>query len=444
MLSEGTDAGIPREKFFCRIADWRQRRGGRCILRGRVLSSDLQRGELILRDESGQVALQFAGAPAGFPGAGDIVAVEADPESARVRRLWVLVKSSGTTGRQGKPWAAAWRDPLGFRRLRFRSDVLQLVRRFFLERGFVELDVPALQRSTGMEPHLEPFFTELRLTGTPPERLILHTSPELALKKMLVAGFERVFYLGHVFRNGELSALHQPEFTMLEWYRAYEDYHALMHDAEELVSFLWRELSPHWKDLLRKDLLLQKPWKRVQLQELVQEKAGVDLRLVHPDRPEGLRRRAMELGFREVTPDWPADDIFFLIFLNLIEPELGTEAPTILYDYPSWIPSLARKCPEDPAFVERFEIYIDRIELANAFTELNDPVEQERRFLSDQQKRLELGRSPLPIDEDFLEALRFGMPPAAGIALGVDRLIAVLTGTQRIDWWMPLPLPIPK
>ena len=471
MSAQEGERGLWKDIPRLRVAEWKDLPPGRrAVLRGRVVAWDPNSGRFVLRDESGDVpfsAPRKAEAVETFR-VGDLVAVLAAKKEkefpAVAERVQVLVPCRVEMKElldRNPPWLAPWKDRRAFERLRFRSDLLQLIRRFFLEQGFTELDVPALQRSTGMEPHLEPFFTRLRFPDGPEEepippaspgrtnvprrhggrgeRLILHTSPELALKKMLVAGFERIFFLGHVFRNGELAPQHQPEFTMLEWYRAYADYRQLMRDTEELVGYLWNSLKPTWGHLLRRDSLLEQPWQRFSVRALFLEKVDVDLVRVSPEDFSVLLNAARRLGYREVSAGWTAEEVFFLLFLNEIEPVLGSSAPAVVQDYPAWLSSLARKKPEEPQFVERFEVYIDRVELANAFSELNDPEEQLARFRADQRKRRRLGKSPLPIDEDFIAALRAGMPPSAGIALGVDRLAAVFTGSKNIADWMVLP-----
>jgi elongation factor P--(R)-beta-lysine ligase len=317
-----------------------------------------------------------------------------------------------------------------------RARILAAIRRFFVQRDFVEVETPALQVSPGMEPHLQAFATELHEPGDGARRRYLHTSPEFAMKKLLAAGVPRLFQLARVFRNAERSRTHHPEFTMLEWYRAGASYRDLMDDCEALLSdclaasgrasFTWdgRECDPVM------------PFERLSVAEAFQRHCGVDLLAAHE--LDLLAAAAHPLGIAPHDGDeW--EDLFFRIFLDRIEPYLGIGRPTLLFDYPIAMAALARAKPEDARLAERFELYICGLELANAFSELTDPAEQRARFLADQGKKRRRYGEAYPIDEDFLEALRH-MPPSAGIALGIDRLVMLATGASRIDdvLWAPV------
>jgi lysyl-tRNA synthetase class 2 len=343
-----------------------------------------------------------------------------------------------------EPW---WRpDRLAERRakLETRARVLQATRDFFAEAGFVEVDTPALQVSPGLEPHLKAFATVLHDANDGAARPVyLHTSPEFAMKKLLAGGLPRIWQLAHVFRDGERSATHHPEFSMLEWYRAGAGYHDLMADCETLLrraqeaagvaALTW---NGHSADAHR-------PWQRLSVAEAFARHAGIDLLATAPDpaQPDAalLAAAAAKAG---IAPH-PGDDwetLFFRIFLERIEPYLGIGAPTILYDYPLALAALSRPKPDDPRLCERFELYVCGLELANAFGELTDPAEQRRRFLADQAKKQALYGETYPIDEDFLAALAHGLPDCAGIALGFDRLIMLATGARHIEevLWAPV------
>jgi elongation factor P--(R)-beta-lysine ligase len=339
-----------------------------------------------------------------------------------------------------------WRPDRFARKREFlaaRARVAAATRTFFRSRDFVEVETPALQVSPGMEPHLMAFETALDEPGEGKRVRYLHTSPEFAMKKLLVAGVPRLFQLARVFRNGERGATHHPEFTMLEWYRAEASYRDLMDDCEGLLrgaleaaggaAFRWqgRSADP------------SRPWERLTVAEAFERWCGIDLLATAPDPASPslprLSDAARPLG---IAPhdgdDW--EDLFFRIFLARVEPELGVGAPTILMDYPISMAALARPKPEDPRLAERFEVYVCGLELANAFGELTDADMQRRRFLQDQaRKRARYGFS-YPIDEDFLAALAAGMPPSAGIALGFDRLVMLATGAERIEdvLWVPV------
>jgi len=343
----------------------------------------------------------------------------------------------------GERWWQAER--LAARRpyLETRGRVVAAIRRFFAERGFVEVETPALQVSPGLEPHLEAFATSLTEPGAAARTRYLHTSPEFAMKKLLVAGVPRLFQLARCFRNGERSATHHPEFTMLEWYRAGAGYRELMADCEALLRaalaaagrplFTWRGNSA---DPAR-------PWTYLSVDEAFRRFCNLDLLATAPD-PEApslalLADAARPLGIAPHEGDsW--EDLFFRVFLARIEPHLGLGAPAILYDYPISMAALARAKPEDPRLAERFELYVAGLELANAFGELTDAAAQHRRFRADQEKKRQRYGTAYPIDDDFLAALAAGMPESAGIALGVDRLVMLASGAEHIEdvLWAPV------
>ncbi|MBW7852501.1 MAG: EF-P lysine aminoacylase GenX [Rhodospirillales bacterium] len=335
-------------------------------------------------------------------------------------------------GRWWRPEAVAARLPA----LRKRAAILAATRRFFAERGFDEVETPALQVSPGLEPHLRAFATALHEPfGGAARRLYLHTSPEFAMKKLLAGGLERIFQIARVFRDGERSPTHHPEFTMLEWYRAGAAYTDLMDDCEALLraaaeaagakAFSWRGASA--------DPFA--PWRRLTVAEAFAEHAGVDLLSaiddpLAPD-PAPLAAAARRLGLVPGENDrW--DDVFFRIFLEFIEPNLGRGAPVILYDYPVCMAALSRPKPSDPRLAERFELYVCGLELANAFGELTDPAEQRRRFAADMALKERLYGERYPVDPDFLAALDAGLPASAGIALGLDRLVMLAVGAADI------------
>jgi lysyl-tRNA synthetase class 2 len=329
-------------------------------------------------------------------------------------------------------------------RLERRSRILAAVRRFFGRRGFVEVETPALQASPGLEPHLRAFRTELHDpdSGTAAPRW-LHTSPEYAMKKLLVAGLPRIWQLAHAFRDGEKSATHHPEFAMLEWYRAGASWRDLVADCTALLRvcqkaagtelLAWRGCTADTR--CRFELL--------SVAEAFFRHTGIDILATTPDpgRPDlGLLAEAARRAGVAPHPgdDWEA--LYFRIFLDRIEPHLGIGAPTVLHGYPAAMAALARCDPQDPRLAERFELYVCGLELANAFGELTDAAEQRARFRADQAKRCELYGEAYPIDEDFLAALEHGMTQAAGIALGFDRLVMLATGADDIEdvLWAPV------
>ncbi len=415
------------------------------VLAGRLVQWDtLLEGHFsgVLRDFSGQVSFQIDSntncslAPAKFR-VGDMVEVSFGSSATGIlakelRRLVPTQVEWPLLLREAANWKRA--TVLEEQKALFekRSRLIQTIRAFFLERGFMEIDAPSLVPFPGQEPHLEPFKTTYAPAGQLPRPFYLQTSPEFSMKKLLAAGFEKIFYLGHSFRNEPVSALHQPEFLMLEWYRAYVDYTALMTDCEDLLRTLAESLYKTGRFSFQKaPLNFSPPFQRLSLREALQQFAGIDYDSVRT--ADAFAEAARKRGYAAVEPSWAWDDIFFEIFLNEIEPHLGKPVPTFLTEYPVSMGALARRKEADPDFVERFELYIAGIELANAFTELNDPEEQKARFLEDQAVRKRAGKEPFPIDTDFLDALRIGMPPAAGIALGVDRLLMILLNQTSIE-----------
>jgi len=345
------------------------------------------------------------------------------------------------------PW---WRpDRFALRRdkLIARGRVLGAVRRFFAENGFVEVETPALQVSPGLEPHLRAFATVLHEPGEGRARpLYLHTSPEFAMKKLLAAGLPRIWQLAHVFRDGERSATHHPEFSMLEWYRAGADYEALMADCEGLLRRAQQAVGAAAMSWQGRTADANRPLERLSVAAAFERYAGIDVLATAPDpaQPDAalLAAAAEKIGIAP-RPDDDWETLFFRIFLERIEPHLGKGVPTILYDYPLSFAALSRPKPGDARLCERFELYVCGLELANAFSELTDAQEQRRRFRADQAKKQTLYGETYPIDEDFLAALEHGLPKCAGIALGFDRLVMMLTGAERIDevLWAPVAAP---
>ncbi len=326
-----------------------------------------------------------------------------------------------------------------------RMAVIAAIRRFFSMRDFAEVETPALQVSPGIEPHLIAFETQLSEPFRDGDRatLYLHTSPEFAMKKLLVAGMPRIYQIARCFRNGERSATHHPEFTMLEWYRVGADYRALMEDCEALLRAVMAAVPA--RVLARGDKRSDPgaEWEYLTVAEAFRRDAGIDLLATAPDplAPDAglLRAEAERIGvFTNASDSW--EDVFFRIFLARIEGGLGVRAPTVLYDYPASMAALSRLKPDDARLAERFDVYVAGLELANAFSELTDAAEQRRRFASDVARKRELFGAAYPIDEDFLAALDHGLPDSAGIALGVDRLVMLETGAARIEdvLWAPV------
>ena len=328
--------------------------------------------------------------------------------------------------------------------LQVRQRVIAAVRAVFSQADFMEVDTPILQISPGNEVHLQAFQTQFRDPhGGPDRKLYLHTSPEFAMKKLLVAGLPRIFQLAHVFRNAELSSRHHPEFTMLEWYRTGAGLDAIRQDCMTLVraaavaagrpDFSYRGL--HCDPFVE--------WENLTIVDAFQRHAGIDLLATMSatnvyDAPQ-LAAAAAASGVRVATGDsW--DDLFFRVMAERIEPQLGRNRPTFLCDYPIAHAALAKPKADDLRFAERFELYLCGLELANAFDELTDPAEQERRFTADMVEKERIHGERYPIDADFIAALRHGMPATSGIALGFDRLVMLCAGVECVEdvLWLPV------
>jgi lysyl-tRNA synthetase class 2 len=342
---------------------------------------------------------------------------------------------------------AWWRpDRLALRRdkLAARGRILAAVREFFAVAGYIEVETPALQISPGLEPHLKAFKTTLRDPREGRARpFYLHTSPEFAMKKLLAAGLPRIWQLAHVFRDGERSATHHPEFSMLEWYRAGAGYRDQMEECEALLRQVQASAGVPALRWHQHSADANKAWQRLSVAEAFDRYAGIDIlaTIDDPVQPAAARLAGAAAAI-DVAPH-PGDDwetLFFRIFLERIEPRLGLGAPTILHDYPVSMAALSRRKAEDPRLAERFELYVCGLELANAFGELTDPGEQRARFAADQVRKQALYGEVYPIDEDFLAALQHGLPPCAGVALGFDRLVMLATGAERIEdvLWAPV------
>ena len=347
----------------------------------------------------------------------------------------------------GASQAEWWRpDAFAMRRpaLEARARILSGLRLAFAEKGFTEVETPCLQVSPGMEPHIMALSAELaEPLAEGKRRLYLHTSPEFSMKKLLVAGMERIFQIARVWRDGERSPTHHPEFTMLEWYRAGEPYQALMEDCATLLSTAARAAGV--TEFRRGARVCDPfaPFQRLTLQQAFQQYCGIDLlAAIDDDRaptPDALATEARRIGLY-VSPNDSFEDVFFRIMLERIEPHLGDGVPLILCEYPVSMAALSRPKPGDGRVAERFELYACGLELANAFGELTDPAEQRRRFEADMALKERLYGVRYPVDDDFLTALDAGMPESSGIALGFDRLVMLATGAAGIDavLWAPV------
>jgi lysyl-tRNA synthetase class 2 len=311
---------------------------------------------------------------------------------------------------------AAWRPSASHEALRLRARVNAYIRAFFAERDVLEVETPVMSRAGNTDPNIASFSVDFggRTDGAPRTRW-LRTSPEFPLKRLLASGVGDCYELGRVFRDGEAGGRHNPEFTMLEWYRLGIDHVALAREVAALVvgclGLVGRTACVH----------------ETTYAALFQDVVGVD---AHRD---GVGRLMDALGDIRIDPEGlTRDDWLDLLMTHRIQPGLPADAITIVHDYPATQCALARVRAGDPPVAERFELYLGTLELANGYHELTDGDEQRARFARDAQVRRERGVGGVPLDEALLAALGAGFPACAGVALGVDRLLMAMLGTQRI------------
>ncbi|PHY19048.1 EF-P lysine aminoacylase EpmA [Caulobacter sp. BP25] len=343
------------------------------------------------------------------------------------------------------PSSTWWRSDVHQDRRPFllaRNRITKAVRAWFERQGFEEVETAALQVSPGAEAHLHAFATEALSAAGETTPLYLHTSPEFACKKLLAAGEEKIFSLGKVWRNRERGPLHHPEFTMLEWYRAGAAYETLMDDCAALLTLAAETAGTKSFGFRGMACDPFAPPERLSVAEAFERHAGVDL--LSSVASDGATDRnaiaaAASAASVRVAEDDTWADIFSRIIVEKVEPRLGAGRPTILCEYPIPEAALARPKAADPRVAERFELYACGVELANAFGELTDPVEQRRRFVMEMDEKARIYGERHPLDEDFLAALAH-MPEASGSALGFDRLVLLATGARRIEdvLWTPV------
>ena len=323
-----------------------------------------------------------------------------------------------------------------------RNTIQAAFRLHFAKADFIEVDTATLQVSPGNEAHLHAFETRAIDNAGESHPFYLHTSPEFACKKLLAAGERRISCFAHVYRNRERGPLHHPEFTMLEWYRVDEDYQTLMQDSADLIALAAETAGTRSFSFRAVTMDPFAEPERLSVAEAFDRFAGIDLLATTSDTGDtdrdALAAALTAAGIRHAADDTWAD-LFSRVLVAKVEPALGVGRATILHGYPVSEAALARRSPDDPRVAERFELYACGVELANAFGELTDPVEQRRRFTIEMAEKQRLYGETYPLDEDFLAALAH-MPAASGIALGFDRLVMLATGASRIDQviWVPM------
>ncbi|EOW6615491.1 elongation factor P--(R)-beta-lysine ligase [Vibrio fluvialis] len=317
-----------------------------------------------------------------------------------------------------------WMPTASIEQLKQRAALLRSIRQFFAERDVLEVDTPAMSHATVTDVHLHTFQTEFVGPGYADGRkLHLMTSPEFHMKRLLAAGSGSIYQMGKAFRNEENGRYHNPEFTMLEWYRVGFDHHDLMDEM---------------------DALLQMTLQIGSAERMTYQQAFLDVLGVCP--LEGsmaeLKQAAAKLGLSDIAePEQDRDTLLQLLFSMGIEAKIGQHVPAFVYDFPASQAALAKINPNDARVADRFEVYFKGIELANGFHELDNPREQLARFEADNVKRIEMGLTPQPIDYHLIAALEAGLPECAGVALGIDRLIMLALGEDHIDKVTAFPFP---
>jgi lysyl-tRNA synthetase class 2 len=305
-----------------------------------------------------------------------------------------------------------------------RGRAIQKIREFLTGRGFMEVETPMLHPIPGGAT-AKPFNTHHNALDMD---LYLRVAPELYLKRLVIGGLERIFEINRCFRNEGISTMHNPEFTMLEFYQAYARYEDLMEMTEELLGSLVKDVHGSLRLMYgEKDIDFSPPWRKIGFREALSEIGGLDPAIL--TQPDQAKKVSLEMGL-ELKTGASHGRVLAELFDELVEPKLFQ--PTFVVHYPTDISPLARQNAEAPEVVDRFELFIAGREIANGFSELNDPVEQRERFLRQQREREEEGDPSLRIDEDFLRALEFGMPPTAGEGIGIDRFVMLLTDSPSI------------
>lgn len=313
-----------------------------------------------------------------------------------------------------------------------RSKIIQSMRRFLDERGFLEVETPTLHTIAGGAA-ARPFITHHNALDM---SLYMRIAIELHLKRLIVGGLEKVYEIGRVYRNEGISTRHNPEFTMMELYEAYADFHDIMELTEQMIAHIAKEVCGSTKIVYQgQEIDLSPPWRRVSMVDAVREVTGVDFSVHMSDEEAQNLARQHEVPFE---PNMKFGHILNQFFEHLVEKTLIQ--PTFVYGHPVEISPLAKKNSEDPRFTDRFELFIVGREHANAFTELNDPLDQRERFEAQLLEKQQGNEEAHDMDEDFIRALEYGMPPTGGLGIGVDRLVMLLTDAPSIRDVLLFPL----
>ncbi len=328
-------------------------------------------------------------------------------------------------------WQELKDNPEAKSKLQKKHDIYRFIREFFWQAGFEEAVTPIARTSSDQEKYLSPVPLKLHEPNGGSYDYLLITSPEIALKKMLAAGWNKLFQLAPVFRDYEdFGHTHNPEFTMLEWYRAPGSMKDIMDDIEHLFKDVANKLDVKNLVYNGKNSVVSELWDRLTMKEVWQKYLGLNLDDYLDT--DSLCQLAKSRGY-SIENGESYENIFYKIFLNEIEGQLGVGKPVIISNYPGKMSAFCQYNTLDPRYVERFELYINGLELANGYGELVDPVEQEKRLKDNQMFRKNAGLPVYPYDKDFVSALKSGLPPSGGVALGVERLVMLLTGAKNIN-----------
>lgn len=375
---------------------------------GRVVA--ITSGGFVLQDDTGCVTVQLDPPPP----LGAFVQLSATRSAdglVQARDFETVTAGGQRFTRSDSDWS--WLVGSRMSHLRRRHELKRAVRRFLDAQGLLEVDTPAIVPCPGLDVHLD----AIEVLGMRGSRW-LHTSPEYQMKRLLTSGVPGIYQLGKAFRRGERGRLHEPEFCLLEWYRTFADESDVMRDTEQLVARVASELlGSTTLPGIEGAVDVAPPWERITVAEAF--------------------ARFAELSLAEALRD---EEVYFQVMAEQIEPNLGRGRPVFLTQYPAAMASLAKLSDTDPHVAERFEAYLDGVELCNGFSELNDPAEQLARLKRDQELREKSGRSVYPIDERFIAALEEGVPPSGGNALGFDRLLMLMVGARHIEEVTALPV----
>lgn len=376
---------------------------------------------------------------------GDIVGVRGEVFRTRTQEITVAVKDLRLLCKSLRPLPEKWHGlkdvELRYRQryvdlivnpevkevFVLRSKIIKSIRDFMDSKGFLEVETPTMHTIPGGAT-ARPFITHHNALDID---LYLRIALELHLKRLLVGGFEKVYEMGRIFRNEGISTKHNPEFTMLELYQSYADYTVMMELVEQLVAYIGETVLGTLEIVYQGQKIdLTPPWTRLTMLEAIEKYVGIDFSAVDANDEQALQEIAQQFDIEAEGKQLSKGNLINAVFENSVEPLLIQ--PTFIMDYPIEISPLAKKKPDNPGLTYRFEAFIGTFELANAFSELNDPIDQKERFVKQMELRAAGDDEAHTMDEDFIRALEYGMPPAGGMGIGIDRLIMVLTDSASI------------